>query len=147
MTLPYAEDLPFWKSGQSAPDVWMDKTKKLIFDMGGKVLMDAYGNESGSGRAAFMMMFEIKGDKFKLVWPVLPTRSGSEKAARIQAATMMYHDVKAKCVNACVFGARAAFFTWLMLPDGRTAGEASVAELSVGVPAMFGVRQLVGGQE
>jgi hypothetical protein len=42
---------------------------------------------------------------------------------------MLYHDVKHRCVLVKVFGARQAFFNYLMLPDGRTAAQAATAEL------------------
>jgi len=136
-TLPYAEDINYWKTSKSSPDTWMDKTKRQIKQLGGDVLMEGFGSEPTTGRAAFMLGFEIGGDKFKIVWPVLPSKSGNEKAARIQAATMLYHDVKAKCVSAAVLGTRAAFFSFLMLPDGRTASEVSAPELAQAIPALF----------
>ncbi len=67
----------------------------------------------------------------------VPTRKGNERAARIQAATFIYHDVKARCVSARILGKRAAFFTYLMLPDGRTAAQAAAPELLVALPAIF----------
>ena len=135
--LPYAEDVNYWKTSKSSPDMWMDKTKRQIEHLGGRVLLEGFGNEPTTGRAAFMLAFEIGGDKFKIVWPVLPSKSGNEKAARVQAATMLYHDVKAKCISAAVLGARAAFFASLLLPDGRTAAEASISELTQGIPELF----------
>lgn len=134
--LPYAEDINYWQTGKSPADSWMDKTKRQIQALGGKVLGEGFGSD-GDGRAAFMLSFKIGEDTFKVIWPVLPTRSKNERAARIQAATMLYHDVKAKCISATVVGVRAAFFSYWMLPDGRTATEASAPELMRGVPALF----------
>lgn len=135
--LPYAEDVNYWKTSKSSPDAWIDKTKRQIERLGGKVLLEGFGSEPAIGRAAFMLGFEIGGDKFKAIWPVLPSKAGNEKAAKVQAATMLYHDVKAKCISAAVLGARAAFFSFLMLPDGRTAAEASVPELAQAIPALL----------
>ena len=138
MGLPFAEDIKhYWQTSQTSPDSWMKKTKDLIEKMGGIVLADAYGNDLVTGKAAFMLTFEIEGDNFKILWPVLPSRGKNDHAARIQAVTLLHHDVKAKCMKAAVFGARAAFFSYCMLPDGRTAVEASVPELAKGVPAML----------
>ena len=78
-----------------------------------------------------MLAFEIGGDKFKVLFPVLPSKSGNEKAARIQAATMIYHDIKSKCVSAAVLGSRAAFFSYLLLPDGRTTANLETSEFSM----------------
>ncbi len=130
MPTVYAEDVNYWKTGQSSPDAWIDKAKREIEAVSGKVRSEAYGKDD-SGRAAFLLEFSIGSERFRVVWPVLPTYSGKdERAARIQAATMLYHDIKAKCVSAKVHGARAAFFQYLMLPDGRTAPQAANAELT-----------------
>ena len=133
----YAEDLNYWKTGSSSPDTWIDKAKREIAVAGGKVLSDAYGRD-GDGRAAYMLAFSFRDEQFKAVWPVLPTRKpADERAARIQAATMLYHDIKAKCVAAKVHGARAAFFQYLLLPDGRTAPQAADAELTILWPKLL----------
>ena len=124
----YAEELNYWQTSTVSPDTWIDKAKKLIAGFGGRIIGDAFGAD-GDGRAAFMIAFEISGDRFKIVWPVLKSRSGNEKAARRQAATFIYHDVKAKCLSATVLGARSAFFSYLLLPDGRTVSEASDSEV------------------
>ena len=137
MTELYAEDVNYWKTSKSSPDTWIDRTKRQIEHLSGQVLMEGFGSEPITGRAAFMLAFEIGGDKFKAVWPVLPSKSGNEKAARIQAATMLYHDVKAKCISAAVLGVRAAFLSFLLLPDGRTTAEMSTPELAQAIPEMF----------
>lgn len=146
--LPYSDDLNFWKTSKSRADTWIDRAEAQIVKLGGVVLASGYGSEPAVGRAAFMLGFEIEGNKFKVVWPVLPNKyEGDEKAARVQAATMLYHDIKAKCLMSKVFGSRVAFFSYLMLPDGsgRTASEASFDELSEGIPAMFSSQQLDSG--
>lgn len=135
--LPYAEDCNYWKSGQSSPDTWLERTAKLIQGVSGTVVGEAFGRDATTGRSAYMLQFTLGSDRFKLVWPVLPSRTRNEKAARIQAATMLYHDVKARCVSATVLGVRAAFFTFLQLPDGRNAAEAGTPELVATLPKMF----------
>lgn len=131
--LPDAEDTNYWKTSTSQPESWIDKSSKIIQDLGGKVYTHAFGQDD-QGNSAYMMQFAIGEDKFKLVWPVLPSRMGDEKAARRQAATLMYHDVKARCLTAKVLGSRTAFFSFLMLPDGRTVGQASIPELMQNIP-------------
>ena len=145
--LPYGEDVNYWQTGRSSPDVWIDKTKKLICDLGGRVMMEGFGSEPTAGRSAFMLAFEIEGDSFKVIWPVLPSKTDNEPAARRQAATMLYHDTKAKCLSAVVLGARAAFFSYLMLPDGRTVVEATIPELQVDIPSIFNTPQLNEGED
>ena len=145
MELPYGEDVNYWQTSNSSPDTWMEKTKKLITGLGGQVLMEGFGSEPTTGRSAFMLAFEIEGDNFKVVWPVLPSKTKKELAARRQAATMLYHDTKARCLSAVVLGVQAAFFSYLLLPDGRTAVEASLPELAEGIPSMFAANQLEAG--
>lgn len=136
MKLPFAEEINhFWQTSQTAPDSWMDKTKRLIQEVGGRVITEAFGQQEG--QSAFLLEFEIGEDRFRLTWPVLPSKGKNERAARIQAATLMFHDVKAKCMTALVMGTRAAFFSYLLLPDGRAATSASVEELETGIPELF----------
>ena len=147
--LPYAEDIKvYWKTSTSAPAIWTERAKAQIEKLGGIVLLEAIGKEPDTGREALLMIFEIEGDRFKVAWPVLDVRrKGNSKAARIQAATMMHHDIKAKCVSAKVIGARAAFFSHLMLPDGSSVVEASIPELQTGIPALFATNQLEPGND
>lgn len=136
----FAEDVNYWKSGQSSPDTWIERAKAEIKTAGGKVIGEAYGSEASTGRAAFMLEFEFGGERFRVVWPVLRTRArnaASERAAKIQSATMLYHDVKARCVSAKVLGARSAFFSYLMLPDGRTASQAAAPEVAQLFPKLL----------
>lgn len=145
--LPYAEDVNYYKTGQSSADSWIEKAKKEIAGAGGKVLGEAFGSESG-GRSAFMIQFAFKDEPFKLMWPVLPTRANTpaaERAAKIQAATMLYHDVKARCVAAKVLGFRTAFFNFLLLPTGETASQLATPELAIALPEMFGGRKQLTG--
>ena len=137
MELPYAEDIGhYWQTGSSSPDIWIEKAKRQIEEVGGVINADAYG--SMGDRAAFMIAFAIGDDKFKVVFPVLDSKSGKTIAAKRQAATMLYHDIKAKCMTASVLGAKAAFFSYLMLPDGRTASEAGRPELAQYFPLLLG---------
>lgn len=141
MTLPFADDLNYWKtSARRSADDWLTMTVDLIGALGGKVLAWGSGSEPETGRSAYMITFEIGGDHFRAIWPVLPTRSGKPadlKSARTQAATMLYHDTKAKCLKAVIFGARTAFFDYLMLPDGRSATSLTAPEIEATLPEMF----------
>lgn len=131
-----AEDVNYWKTGTSAPDTWIERAKSEIWAAGGSTLGEAYGRDS-EGRAAYLLEFAFDDDRYRAVWPVLTSRTHNERAARIQAATMLYHDVKAKCVSAKVHGARAAFFQYLMLPDGRTAAQLAAPELTQQYPRLL----------
>jgi len=133
----YAEDVGnYWKTSRTSPDTWLAKAKREIARAGGEILGEAFGSEQ-NGRSAYMLAFRFDGEHFKVIWPVLPSKSGDGRAARIQAATMLYHDVKARAVSAKVLGARTAFFSYLMLPDGRTAAQAATPELLEALPKLL----------
>ena len=129
MQLPDAEDVRYWRTGRSSPDIWIDKTRKIIEDdLGGSVEAEGFGRSDG--QAAFMLQFTIDLQSFRVVWPVLPTRSGDDRAAKIQAATMLYHDCKARAISAAVLGPRIAFFQNLLLPNGKTAAQIADSDLA-----------------
>ena len=136
MELPFAEDLGhYWKTGSSSPDTWLEMAKKLIREVNGEITAEGFG--SIGTQAAYMLVFRIDEDKFKVVFPVLHSRAGNTIAAKRQAATMLYHDIKAKCMVANVLGVKAAFFAYLMLPDGRTASELATPELGQTFPRLL----------
>lgn len=133
MNLPTAKDLPYWRTGKSSPESWVQKACEEIERAGGRIdvcLPSAYQ----AGRSAHVIGFSLNGDTFKLVWPVLEHEPGDKASAVRQAATMLFHDVKARCMAARVFGARWAFHAELCLPDGRTAGQLSTPELAEALP-------------
>ena len=138
MGLIYAEEVGhYWKTGSSSPSHWIDRAKRQIEEVGGKVLVQAEGYGDNTGRTAFMLAFEMDGERFKLVWPVLDSKTDNVAAARRQAATMLYHDVKAKAMTARVLGFKAAFFSYFVLPSGQTAAEASTPELQDAFPKLL----------
>lgn len=128
----WAEDLPYWKTSQSTPDTWLDRTVAMIEKAGGGVLSSGFGAQGD--RAAYMIEFVMDEERIRIVWPVLPSKKGEVRAAKVQAVTMMHHDIKARLVSAQVLGTRAAFFNWVMLPDGRTASSVALSEL---IPKML----------
>ena len=133
MELPFAEDIGhYWQTGKSAPDTWLEKTRKVIEGVGGSVAAEGFG--SVEGKAAFMMAFKIGNDSFKVVWPVLPSRTGKPAAAKVQAATLLYHDIKAKAMTASVLGAKVAFFSYIMLGNGKVVSELAEPELATCFP-------------
>ncbi len=95
----YAEDLNYWQTSRTSSDTWIEKAKRQITQAGGTVLGEGFGSEAQTGRAAYMIAFQIDGQAFRITWPVLPSRTGKTTAARIQAATMLYHDIKARCLS------------------------------------------------
>ncbi len=138
MELPYAEDIGhYWMTGSSSPDTWIDKAKKLIQEVDGKMIAEGYG--SMGGQAAYMLAFQINEDKFKVIFPVLQSRGGRTLAAKRQAATMLYHDIKAKCMVASVLGAKVAFFAYLLLPD-------ECVQMVCTSPPYWGLRKYAGEQ-
>jgi hypothetical protein len=132
----YAEDLNCWQTSAAGPDKWIDKAISQVETLGGHVKQHGFGSESG-GREAYMLGFEIEGDLFRIVWPVMRSRGGNQRAARVQAATTLYHYIKGVCLSALVLGPRVAFFSHFLLSDGRTASEVAEPELLKGMPKML----------
>ena len=138
----YAEDVGhYWKTSQSDPDTWIDKAKRQIKEVGGIVRSEGFGVQDG--KAAYMLAFQIGDDPFRVVWPVLLSRSKDTRSAKRQAATMLYHHIKAACMSAAILGTRAAFFTHLMLSDGRVMSEISTPELLDVIPPMLTHKETV----
>ena len=129
-----ATDLPYWKTGRSPPDEWLRKAKAQVEQAGGTI------TESGAimqyGHEVVLLGFKMDGDTFRVMWPVLEHEPKDNQAAVRQAATMLFHDIKARCVSARVKGARWAFHGELMLPDGRQAGALDDGELMKCLPVM-----------
>ena len=137
MDILYAEDIGhYWKTGKSSPDRWIDLAIIQIEDIGGYIISQAFGQD-GTGKAVYMLAFDIDSEQYKIIWPVLPSKTNNQSASRIQAATMLYHDVKAKCMSAAVLGTRTAFFSFLVLPDGRTAASVANPELIRTLPLLL----------
>jgi len=132
----YAEDLNYWKTSARAADTWIDMARKEIDRAGGAFQGEVFATDV-TGRAAFMLSFALAGDVFRVTWPVLESKTGNWKAAKVQAATLLYHDVKARCLAARVLGARASFMAFLVLPDGRTAGQVASVELAHALPKLL----------
>ncbi len=146
--MKYAEEINYWKTGQSSPGVWMERATKQIENLGGKVFAEAFGKDA-NGKSAFMLEFQIDGDNFRVVFPVLPTKTGNERAARIQAATLLYHDIKAKALTASILGNHAAFFGYIQLPDGRSITEITHKELTHLIPDLLlgsGDAEIINGE-
>jgi hypothetical protein len=141
----FAEDVGhYWKTSKTGADTWIDKAVSLITKHGGKPLQRFSGWDMASGRSAFMIAFEMDGDVFKITWPVLKSKTKNERAARVQSATLLYHSVKGRLLEAKIRGPRAAFFGFLTLPDGRSASELGTHELSE-YSGLFNTPQLESG--
>jgi len=145
MNLPCAEDVNYWRTGRSSPDKWLDRACALIEDVGGEIHGRAIGYLHGRG--AVQIAFTIDGQPHSLTWPVLPTRDGDldHPAARIQAATFVHHDVKAKVMTAKVVGPARAFVGCRLIAAGRTV--ADLADLDAAALAEAMPRLLPEGGE
>ena len=144
MKLPYANDVDYWRTGTTrTPAQWIELAIGQIRSHGGSNIFQAIGEQDG--REAFMLQFDMKGSRYKIVWPVLPVFSTTESntsAARRQAATTLYHDVKARCVAATRYGDRFGFFQFKLLPNGQTVGQLSDPDLLEHLPAIMSAPQL-----
>ena len=129
MSREFAEDLPYFKTSKQAPDTWLNKAAAEVEKAGGEILSEAFG--SSGKEQAFMLRFRVGGQTYRMVWPVAESKYEYKpkelrvfaQAARRQAATMLYHDVKACCVKARALGFEVAFFAHLELRGGKVASE------------------------
>lgn len=137
----FATDVDYWKTGGSrTPDQWLDLAESQIRQHGGKDMVRAIGEQGG--RKAYLIEFTLNGQRYKIVWPVLPLprfkdTDDNRRAAERQAATSLFHDVKARCVAASRYGPEFGFFQFAKLPDGRTVQQASLPELEQGLPELM----------
>lgn len=137
-SLPYADDVNYWKTSRVGSDTWLERSKDLIEEAGGEVVSESFSHLPKTGQAAFLLEFTHGADTFKIIWPVLPTKyDGEEAAARRQAATFMYHDIKAKCMKAKIFGIRGAFFPFLALPGGMVAAALTSPQVMKRIPKLL----------
>lgn len=142
MTLVHAEDINYWKSSSSSADTWIEKAIREIKAIGGVVL--AAASVQADNRNGFMIRFSLNKDDFVIEIAALPCRKPTEdnqRAARVQAATILYHDVKHKCVMAKIKGARQAFAEHWLLPSGETvarAMEQGAGYLASNMPMLLG---------
>lgn len=127
--LPFAHDVPFWRTSRTSPDIWIDRAKQLLRDLGATDVLEGFA--ANEERGFFAITFKHGQEKFRIAWPVLPVKNATDlPAARVQAATCVYHDCKNKAMTACILGVRTAFIGYLLLPDGTTVGETTSHRLT-----------------
>ncbi|MEO1417526.1 MAG: hypothetical protein AAFW00_19740 [Bacteroidota bacterium] len=124
----YANDLPYWKTGKSSAESWMNKTEKLITEAGGEV--DTRISGKPNGKEAILFIFMLEGARYKILWPVLPTKKIDEQPAALrQCATMIYHDTKARVLRLKIFPPKVVFSDYLIGPNGQTLAEIGQADI------------------
>lgn len=133
--IPYAEEMNYWQSSRVSPETNIDRTVEMIEAEGGQIFSRAFGSQMG--REAYLIEFVLQGERFRVAWPVLPTKTGKQSAARIQASRLIYHDVKHKLIMMKLKGARTAFFEYLLLPDGCSITEKASPELLRLLPGLL----------
>lgn len=142
----HAEDLNYWKTSRSGADTWIDKAIKELESIGAEVLQYGMVNDVAGGRAAYMIQFSLEGNIYRVVDPIIASKSGSKAAERIQAATSLYHEIKARAVAFKRKGAMAAYGAYLLLPSGRTVSESTSAELVNALPSLLTGGDVVEGK-
>jgi hypothetical protein len=124
----HAEDFPYWKTSKSSAETWRNNAAVEIKRAGGDIV--SAGDIMLEGRSTVFITFKIDGEEYRVQYPVLQSRTKNEVAAKIQAATAMYHDIKARCNSLRWTGARIAFGGYRLLPSGLTDGQLSTPELA-----------------
>lgn len=122
---PFAEKLSYWKTSRSGADTWIERACDEITKINGRVIRSAIGEENGT--TVFMIEFIIKNDTFFATWKSLEPQVKNQvnlRAAKVQAATALYHHIKDTCIAAAWMGDyRSAFLPWLKSPEGMTVGQ------------------------
>lgn len=135
----YAEDVDYWKTGQRrSVSQWLDLAESQLVKHGAKDIMRATGTDAG--HVTYLFAFVLNDQRFKMVWPVLPCRKKSDpntESAKVQAATSLYHEIKNCVVIGNRYGKRTGFFSYQMLPDGRTVRELAAPELSGNIAGLL----------
>ena len=134
-----ADRANYWKTGERSADTQLDRSSQLIMDAGG--VINARGIGMFGGNESVLLGYELDGESYRIVWPVLVPRNENSmkdrRAARIQAATFVYHDVKSKCMAAQILGTRTAMLPYLLTANGRTVAELTNPELEKSLPKML----------
>lgn len=136
----YAEELNYFKTSKASADSWIAKAKREIMSIGGRVTGEAYLNDADTGRAAYMLAFTLEGRLYSAKWPVMPTKRGTDQdqqAAKVQAATALYHDIKARVVTCKFREVSFAFLNYQVLPNGQTVAEAADSSMVEQLPILL----------
>lgn len=121
----YAEDLPYWRSGTKYNRA-IDEAVNALNKYGAEISMNGQFNINGVKVIA--IQFKLDMDEYRLVERIILPRkrnSANDRAAEIQAAAALKHDVKARLNQYLRNGARKAFMSALILPNGKVAHEES----------------------
>lgn len=142
MNIVYAEDVNYWKTSSSSADSWVEKAIREIKSIDGLIM--AVASVQIDTRTGFMIHFKVGADEFRIEFAVLPCRKATDenrRAAKVQAATLLYHDIKHKVVMAKIKGARQSFAEHWLLPSGETlarAMEQGAGYLASNMPLLLG---------
>lgn len=133
----YAEHVNYWKtSRKTTSDGWIEKAKKELQNIGGNVIEEGFIRQEG--KSAFLFSFVLENEQYKMIWPVLQSQYlEQEKAAKVQASTALYYEVKNTCVKAKFLGTRVAFIGYLMIDDGRTISQLNNEEFQEKLPEAY----------
>lgn len=138
LEIMYAEDIGnYWKTSRTSPDRWLEKTASLIEAAGGQITKEFFGRDVSHNRGAYVIEFTVENQTFRVTWPVLPSRGGNTEAAKRQAVTFMYHDIKAKLLSAKVVGLHQSMVAYMVLPNGRTVNELSSPDAVASLPQLL----------
>jgi len=121
----YAEDLPYWRTGTKYNQA-IDEAVNALNKYGAEISMN--GQFSIDGVKVIAIQFKLDGDEYRLVERIILPRKRSgtnDRAAEIQAAAALKHNVKSRLNQYLRNGARNAFMSALILPNGRVAHEES----------------------
>lgn len=129
--LPFGEDIGhYWRTSKKDAGYWLNSVRDMIVSIPGcKVLKKVDYEENDQN--FFLVEFTVGLDWFKIIYPVLPVRQLKDReAARVQAVTLMFHEVKSRMMLIKIFGIHYAFLNYLVADNGKTVSQMAVPELA-----------------
>lgn len=140
----YAEQANYWQTSETKPNDWFERAQKEIEAAGGifrRVVQDDVKDPKTGQLTTYTIEFQIGGREMRVAYQTLESKYAEPPsrltARRVQAATALYYDVKARCVDAKFHGVDHAFLPYIVMKDGRTLVEGIVPELAaMALPAL-----------
>ena len=125
-----AEELGhYWQTSKKSPNAWLEKDVRALLAKHGAQKVSA-GIITGDDVGAVIVGFSFGGRVYKIIQPVLPSRTGNVYAAQVQAATILHHYIKALLLRAKTVGIPSAFVQHQIISGGQTMAEIGDANAS-----------------
>lgn len=134
----YAEDSNYFGTSSRAAETWLEMAKKELMLVGGKDIRKAAVEENDT--AVYVIEFTLDGDTYRMSYPAMPCKKATSqnlKKAKVQAATFLYHAIKARALDMKILGAKAAFGSFMLVDGLRTVSDVLTGTPSAALPILL----------